>query len=83
MKRLTVNDDKCTFSRDGKPFFWLADTLWSAFTNMNDEDLDTYLTVRKQQGFNVLQINILPQWDRCYVNAPYMPFGFKENGGYD
>ena len=83
MKRLTVNDDKCTFSRDGKPFFWLADTLWSAFTNMNAEDLDTYLTVRKQQGFNVLQINILPQWDRCYVNAPYMPFGFKENGGYD
>lgn len=49
--------------KNGKPFFYLADTCWSAFTNIKDNDWDYYLDYRKSQGFNTLQINILPQWD--------------------
>ena len=56
--KLTVADDRRCLQRDGKPFFWLADTLWSAFTNMTDQELESYLILRRQQGFNVQQINI-------------------------
>ncbi len=83
MGKLSVNQDNRTFLCDGKPFFWLADTLWSLFTNMTDQEIDSYLTLRKQQGYNALQINILPQWDRCWVKAPYMPFELKEDGVFD
>ena len=60
--------------KNGKPFFYLADTCWSAFTNIKDNDWDYYLDYRKSQGFNTLQINILPQWDAsatdlCYVRS--------------
>ena len=24
--------------RDGRPFFWLADTIWTAFTNPTDKE---------------------------------------------
>lgn len=81
--KLTVADDRRCLQRDGKPFFWLADTLWSAFTNMTDEELESYLILRRQQGFNVLQINILPQWDRCWTPAPCMPWPCKADGMFD
>ena len=81
--KLTVADDRRCLQRDGKPFFWLADTLWSAFTNMTDEELESYLILRRQQGFNVLQINILPQWDRCWTPAPHMPWPCKADGMFD
>ena len=37
--------------KNGKPFFYLADTCWSAFTNIKDNDWDYYLDYRKSQGF--------------------------------
>ena len=53
---------------NGKPFFWLADTCWSAFTNISDDDWQEYLDLRARQGFNVLQINALPQWDLSLIH---------------
>lgn len=63
--KLTVNTREDGFLCDGKPFFWFADTCWSAFTSITENDWDYYLTRRAEQGMNVLQINTLPQWDRC------------------
>ena len=60
--------------KNGKPFFYLADTCWSAFTNIKDNDWDYYLDYRKSQGFNTLQINILPQWDASATDLCYEPF---------
>ena len=60
--------------KNGKPFFYLADTCWSAFTNIKDNDWDYYLDYRKSQGFNILQINILPQWDASATDLCYEPF---------
>lgn len=60
--------------KDGKPFFWLADTCWSAFTNISDAEWEYYLNHRKVQGFNVLQINILPQWDASGTDLNYHAF---------
>ncbi|HSC55041.1 MAG TPA: glycoside hydrolase family 140 protein [Phnomibacter sp.] len=44
---------------DGKPFFWLGDTGWLLFVKCNREAAIKYLDVRKQQGFNVVQVMVL------------------------
>ncbi len=73
MSRMQIDKNKRMFLRDGKPFFWLADTIWSAFTNITFEEWEFYLNRRKNQGFNTLQINILPQWDRCLSDVGLYP----------
>lgn len=64
MHRVRVAPDHRHFLRDEKPFFLMADTAWSAFTNPTLEEWEEYLALRKKQGFNTLLINVLPQWDR-------------------
>ncbi|MBM7709731.1 DUF4038 domain-containing protein [Enterococcus lemanii] len=80
--RVTVNQNQRTLLRDGTHFFYLADTCWSAFTSIREEEWMTYLEKRKTQGFNTLQINILPQWDRSRGTFDKLPFS-KKNGVYD
>lgn len=63
MTRITIEKNSRIFKKNGNPFFYLADTCWSAFTNITLEEWEYYLNLRKYQGFNVIQINILPQWD--------------------
>ncbi len=71
---LQVSKNKKTLLRDGKPFFYLADTCWSAFTNITDDEWDYYLYKRKVQGYNAIQINILHQWDASDTDLDYKPF---------
>lgn len=78
MKKLQIYQNQRTFIKDGRPFFYLADTCWSAFTNITMEDWAYYLNVRKEQGFNVLQINILPQWDASGTPLAHYPFPTKD-----
>lgn len=80
---ITVNADGRTLLRDGKPFFWLADTCWSAFTNITDEEWERYLDRRAAQGFNVVQINTLTQWDRCGAKLDRHPFATEDGIRYD
>lgn len=79
---ITVADNKLSFLKDGKPFFYLADTCWSAFTNMKEADWEYYLQYRKRQGYNVLQINILPQWDASATDLQHYPYICNEEGVY-
>ena len=83
MGRLTVSENKRTLLKNNKPFFYLADTCWSAFTNIRENDWIEYLRKRKYQGFNTLQINILAQWDRSASSLDYLPFASDENGKFD
>lgn len=71
---LQISKNKKSLLKDGTPFFYLADTCWSAFTNITDEEWDYYLYKRKVQGFNTIQINILPQWDASATDLDYKPF---------
>lgn len=71
---LQVSENQQYLLKDGKPFFYLADTCWSAFTNITDDEWDYYLYKRKVQGFNTIQINILPQWDASVTDLNYSPF---------
>ncbi|HEY0677034.1 MAG TPA: DUF4038 domain-containing protein, partial [Chitinophagaceae bacterium] len=44
---------------NGKPFFWLGDTGWLLFIKLNREESLQYLDIRKQQGYNVIQVMVL------------------------
>ena len=69
---------------DGTPFFYLADTAWAAFGNVPAELWEPYLRYRKMQGFNALQISILPiVHDRSVGPDLVEPFAQKPDGGYD
>lgn len=71
---LTIAKNHKNLEKNGRPFFWLADTCWSAFTNISDQEWEYYLDKRKKQGFNTLQINILPQWDASSTRHDWKPF---------
>ncbi len=75
---VTVEDG--AFRRRGRPFLYVADTVWSAFTNPSDEEWLAYLDLRREQGFTALQINVLPQWDRTILPGSPSPFG-RDAGG--
>jgi hypothetical protein len=79
---VTISKNNMNFIKDGKPFFYLADTCWSAFTNIHPTDWEYYLQYRKRQGYNVLQINILPQWDASATDLQYSPYVCNTSGEY-
>jgi len=83
MVKLTISKDKKYFKNGDKKFFYLADTVWSAFTNISCEEWEEYLAYRKMQGFNALQINILAQWDASGSDINIKPFAFNEDGTFN
>ena len=80
---LAVSEARDCFLRDGEKFFYLADTCWSAFTNATLDEWEYYLEYRRMQGFNALQINVLPQHDRSEVGAFPQPFKQAPDGRWD
>lgn len=54
--------------------FVLADTCWSAFTNIREDDWEYYLNYRKDQGFNTIYVNLLQQWDASSSKLDIHPF---------
>lgn len=58
--KLTVHPDGYLVTAAGQPFFYLADTVWMAFPNLTLDEWARYLAQRRLQGFNALQISILP-----------------------
>ena len=60
MGKLVLAPNGRHFLRDGRPFFYLADTVWATFSNVTLEEWARYLAVRRTQGFTALQISILP-----------------------
>lgn len=83
LHQLTISDNRRYFLSSGQPFFYLADTLWSAFTNISLEEWAVYLDYRRSQGFNVLQMNMLQQWDASGTDLDYKPFPVLEDGSFD
>lgn len=64
------------FTRDGKRFFWLADTAWSLFVNLDRAETQDYLDVRAEQGFTAIQaVAIFPSaggpGPNRYGDSPY------------
>ena len=62
---------------DNKPFFWLGDTGWELFHQLNKEDATAYFKKRSEQGFNVIQVVALAELDglhspNAYGNLPFI-----------
>ena len=72
-----------TFYSGDQPLFYLADTCWSAFTDILESDWAYYLDYRKMQGFNVIQVNLLEQWDASKSVLDIQPFIKKTDGTFD
>lgn len=53
----------------GQPFFWLADTAWLLAQVPSREDLELYLTTRKEQGFTVIQLTAVMGEERVWGTA--------------
>ena len=45
--------------KNDNPFFWLGDTGWLLFRNLNRDEAEIYLEDRKQKGFNVIQVMLI------------------------
>ena len=59
---LRVSDDRRHLAHgDGTPFFWLGDTAWNGALRANENDWAEYLSLRREQGFNVIQF-VTTQW---------------------
>lgn len=57
MNRLVVSDHgRFLMQENGEPFFWLGDTGWLLFSRLNKKEAEYYLEVRRQQGYNVIQV---------------------------
>lgn len=50
-------------TKDGKPFFWLGDTDWELFHRLNREEIVEFISIRSEQGFNVLQAVALAEFN--------------------
>ena len=49
--------------KDGKPFFYLADTAWELFHRLNRDEADCYLRNRAAKGFTVIQAVAIAEFD--------------------
>ena len=47
------------FVRDGAPFFWMGDTVWSLVNRYTPEEAEDYLEHRRRQGFTVVHVMVL------------------------
>lgn len=54
---LKVSENKRRFvDQTGKPFLYQADTGWQIFARLTLAEAREYLSLRKEQGFNTIQV---------------------------
>jgi hypothetical protein len=81
---LEVNSAGDAVLRDGAPVFLLADTLWAAFSRMSMQEWRDALRLRRRQGFNAVNISILPiAHDRSMSAQARSPFLLRGDGSWD
>lgn len=83
MEEIKISKNKDHFIKGDKSFFYFADTCWSAFTNISMDEWKYYVKHRKIQGFNAIQIDILPQWDRSETDNYIDPFELLPDGKWN
>ncbi len=62
--QIKISDNqKFLTTKDGKPFFWLADTDWELFHRLIREEAEEFINIRSEQGFNILQAVALAEFN--------------------
>lgn len=83
MADIRISKNQTYFEKDGKPFFLLCDTLWMAFQKLSLMEWRELVRFRKEQGFDALQISVLPiAHDNSVGTDSVEPFCLKD-GKYD
>ncbi|MDN5930295.1 MAG: DUF4038 domain-containing protein, partial [Pseudonocardia sp.] len=59
-----------SLTREGEPFFWLADSATDLFADLNRSEVTRYLDTRADQGFTVVQASLDVAADQ-YGDAPF------------
>jgi hypothetical protein len=81
--KLKLSDNKEYLELEKKPFFWLSDTWWMALCGrLNFEEFKELAKIRKNQGFNVIQLvaGLFPDMDSFDIRgANRGGFAWKEN----
>lgn len=68
--QLTISEDGLRIQKsDGKDWFWIGDTGWSLFQELNREDAEYYFSTRASQGFTVIQAVAIMGWNRDWNDA--------------
>lgn len=63
--RLVISEDGLRIQKvDGSDWYWLGDTAWSLFQELNREDAEFYFSTRASQGFTVVQAVVVMGWNR-------------------
>jgi hypothetical protein len=66
--RLRVSDNhRFLVWDDGRPFFWLGDTVWELFHRATPDEAELYLRNRRAKGFSVIQAVLLAEFDGLAV----------------
>ena len=56
---LKISENRRYFvDQDGKPFLYHADTGWQIFTQLTTDEAIEYMSFRKAQGFNTIQVQL-------------------------
>ena len=63
---LEIAPSKRHLTLNGKPFFWLGDTVWLLAQVPNNDELELYLRTRAEQGFTVIQLTAVMGEERVW-----------------
>jgi len=53
------NNGRYLVDQQGQPFLVVGDSPWSLIVQLDDEDMERYLSDRQQRGFNSIIVNLL------------------------
>lgn len=53
--QIQVSENGRFLMEKGRPFFWLGDTDWEMFHRLTREEIESFINIRSEQGYNVLQ----------------------------
>ncbi len=82
IRPLDIAASRDRFEIDGEPHFVCADTAWNAFTSATEEEWDRYTRYRAEQGFNTIQVSVLPVLHDASLTYT-APTPFASTHGYD
>ena len=86
---LKISENRRYFiDQDGKPFLYHADTGWQIFTQLTINEAVEYLSFRKKQGFNTIQVQLVmsPEHVNRYGHKPFLgdnDFSRSDEAYYD
>lgn len=83
MGKLTIAKTKDRFLYNSSPFFYLADTAWTALYNPNFKEWEEYLEYRSMQGFNALQMTLLTLLEGGRPDTDIYPFKVSSQNKFD